>query len=94
MFFQIPSINKSFNEVVWKYSGVYNPLQGNFDDFFSYYLFTIQILAAKMRLVYEHYVRCKIKCYLGIRQTILEHSVRYVCVILHHKIKVSNKPRS
>ena len=34
MFFHIPSINKSFNEVVWKYSGVYDPLQDNFDDLF------------------------------------------------------------
>ena len=32
MIFQIPSINKSFNEVVWEYSGLYNRRQYNIDD--------------------------------------------------------------
>lgn len=39
MIFQIPSINKSFNEVVWEYSGVYNPLQYNFDDRFHNFIY-------------------------------------------------------
>ena len=43
MFFHIPSINKSFNEVVWKYSGVYNPLQDNIYDLFRIFYLLIKL---------------------------------------------------
>ena len=42
MIFKIPSINKSFNEVVWEYSGLYNPLQYNIDDLFHIFYLLIK----------------------------------------------------